>query len=562
MQDINRRLDGIEERLFEIERKLGIGKTAPLPQAVAAAVAAVKQEVRSTASQAAADEWTEDEPQRPPREPVSATRALAWCAGLTFLLAMVYFLKLVYDAGWLTPMRQLGLAYSAAMVLMALGLWLEDEDRQYAAYLPAVGLVTLYMASYVGHLYYAVMERQTTIILLGLTTLLGIWLGRRFQHSIYLVFAAVGIYLSPFLIHTRDAPLMDLVIYYSAWSLLFSFAALQEGRRLTYLLPMYLALLGFDVLWRISNEGEWQLAAAYQLLQFTIFSMTTVVFSVIHRDPVRENTTLAHGLALLIFYGIEYALLEQHVPELVNTIAIASAVVVFLLYRLATYFYDGEEALTQGAVLVSYYCSWVAVHAIFFGAVPDELLPWAVLFAPVVMFLVSPVLGENRKAMFPVTLACIVLFLFGYGSLVFDVIGDRPVATPLPTLALAAYTGMLYLVYFSSITNTNKQRTDGAMALYAGHLALMVCLAEWMARDVYLSALWACYAVALLVLAIQIKDKVLGQSALLIFTASGFKVLLFDLSDSNSMWRVLTLLVLSVCLYLGGWLYQSLARRA
>ena len=96
--------------------------------------------------------------------------------------------------------------------------------------------------------------------------------------------------------------------------------------------------------------------------------------------------------------------------------------------------------------------------------------------------------------------------------------------------------------------------------LYAGHLAFITCLVDWITRDIYLSALWAVYGVGLLVLALAIKDKVLGKSALLVFSAAAFKVLLFDLSGSNSMTRVLVLLVISASLYAGGWLYQSLVR--
>jgi len=69
------------------------------------------------------------------------------------------------------------------------------------------------------------------------------------------------------------------------------------------------------------------------------------------------------------------------------------------------------------------------------------------------------------------------------------------------------------------------------------------------------------FAVAILIVAILSKDKLLGQSSLLIFCASGLKVLLHDLAGSGSLVRVITLIVLAVSLYVGGWLYQSLVRR-
>lgn len=129
----------------------------------------------------------------------------------------------------------------------------------------------------------------------------------------------------------------------------------------------------------------------------------------------------------------------------------------------------------------------------------------------------------------------------------------------MPTLALFCYVLMLYGIYFQ-FSRSKKPGSGAALALYAGHLALIACMIDVIDRDIFLSGLWAAYAVILLLVAMQLKDRVLGQSALLIFAAAGLKVLLFDLSDSNSMLRVLVLLVLSVSLYLGGWLYQSLVR--
>ncbi|WP_345195562.1 DUF2339 domain-containing protein, partial [Kistimonas scapharcae] len=100
-------------------------------------------------------------------------------------------------------------------------------------------------------------------------------------------------------------------------------------------------------------------------------------------------------------------------------------------------------------------------------------------------------------------------------------------------------------------------RLNAALMLYAGHLGFIACMVEWVQEDIYLSAVWAVYGVVLLLLALVVKDKTVGKSALIIFTIAALKVILFDLSGANSMVRVLVLLILSVSLYVGGYLYQS-----
>lgn len=554
MQDINKRLDNLEERLFTIENKLGIRR----PSVSSAAITPVIQKA-VTSTVAAKAPITLEPPKNKNPSTMTATRLMAWCAGFTFILAALYFLKLVYDTGWLTPLRQVGISYLSAIALLSTGFYLEKKDHQYAAYLPAAGLVVLYLTTFVAHLYYQILPHGTAMAVVGAVTLLGIWLGRRFDQSVYVIFSAVGVYITPLLVNSPQGELLDLIIYYSAWSLLFSFCAIHEQRRITYLLPLYLAMLGFDLAYRISGSHEWQLSAIYQLIQFLIFGVTTVMYSVINQEPMDEDNSMPHGLALFIFYAIEYALIQQHVPELVNYFALASGIFVYALYVLASRLYQGEGSLQQGAVLVSYYCSWVAVHAIFFGEINQHWLPWAVLCTPLIFLFVASRLSQNPKAMMPVTLACVALFLIGYAMLLGDILMDARLDTPQPTLALFIYVILLYGIYYHQSRQPNAP-TASILMLYAGHLAFIACLVDWVKQDIYLSAIWAIYGVALLLGAITIKDKALGKSALLIFSAAALKVLLFDLSGSNSMLRVLVLLVLSVSLYLGGWLYQSLVQ--
>lgn len=556
MQDINKRLDNIEQRLFFIEENIGIEKS-PVLVPTTSIPPVVQKAIMGTAKSMPPPTIRIQKLSREDSQSVTATRLMAWCAGFTFILAALYFLKLVYDIGWLTPMRQMGIAYLAALALVSTGFYLEKKDHQYAAYLPAAGLVVLYLTTFTAHLYYHLLPHGTAIAIAGVITLLGIWLGRRFEQSVYVIFSAVGIYTTPLLVHSPNGALMDLIIYYSAWSLLFSFCAIQEKRRITYLLPLYLAMLGFDLVYRLSESHEWQLSVFYQLVQFLIFCVTTVVYSVVNQEPMDDENSIPHGLALFIFYAIEYAMLQQYVPGLVNYFALASGVFVYALHVIASRLYQGEGSLRQGAVLVSYYCSWVAVHAIFFGEIDQAWLPWAVLCTPLVFLFVVARLAENPKAMTPIMLACGALFVIGYAMLLGDILMDTHLRTPQPTLALFIYMILLYGIYYRQSRQPDAS-TASVLMLYAGHLAFIACLVDWVKEDIYLSALWAIYGVSLLLLAITIKDKTVGRSALLIFSAAALKVLLFDLSGTNSMLRVLVLLVLSISLYLGGWLYQSL----
>jgi hypothetical protein len=59
-------------------------------------------------------------------------------------------------------------------------------------------------------------------------------------------------------------------------------------------------------------------------------------------------------------------------------------------------------------------------------------------------------------------------------------------------------------------------------------------------------------------LALKFRDKLLGQSSLLIFGISAAKVLFYDLASSAPLVRIGTLLVVGCSFYLGGWLYRRI----
>lgn len=557
MQTPDQRIQQLEQRLRFVEQKLGVD--APVHHELSVAASAAVP-VRPDA--APPHSVKERAPiLSPSRRDFSATHWMAWAAGLTFVLAALYFLKLVYDAGWLTPVRQVAIAYAASLGLLVAGFKLHGRDRLYAAYLPAVGLVVLYLTTFVGHLHYHLWSAGVAVGLAGAITLLGIWLGRRFEHSVYPMFAAVGVYVTPLLVHTPSGTLLDLVIYYSAWSLLFCFCAVQEGRRITYLVPLYLAMLGFDLAYRQADVGaggaQWALAAVYQLVQFLIFGVTTVVYSVVQHEPVNDANAWPHGVALFIFYALEYALLQRHWPESVNYLALASGGAVFVLYRVARAIYSNDDGLKSSAVLVSYYCAWVAVHALFVGEIEHRWWPWAALFLPMVWAVLLPQLQGNPRAMLPVTLACGLVFALGFGMLLGQGALSAPLNIPLPNAALVVYALALYGMYFYLSDQLARGQPVVAL-LYAAHLAWLSVLASWAEQGFTASALWALYGVAVLSASIGLRNKVMGQSALMVFVVASLKVLLFDLSGSNSMVRVLALLVISASFYAGGWLYKGL----
>lgn len=479
---------------------------------------------------------------------------MALGAGSAFVLAAIYFIKLVFDSGWLTPPIQIGLAISSAIGLIFAGLWMAEEDRDYAAVLPAAGVVILYLSLYAAHAYYGLIPPLFLMFGVGATTFGSIWLQRKFDNTIFAIFAVVGAYACPIFIQSKSGRVLDLALYFTVWSVLFSFFALQEGRRVIYLIAMYFAIIVFDLAWRQSaGRNEWELAVIYQLVQFALFSGTAMAFAVKHKRFWTGGEAFAHGSALFYFYCIEYFILKRNAPQLAPYVAMLSVLGVTGLFFAAKKLFQDESRLRASGVLVSVYVSAVTTHILFFELLPLELMPWAALTAPLVVLL-RPRFDDREEAYTPIAFIAGLVFIIGFLTSV----GAKDGVVVLPQGALFGYTAILYgASYLLSLQkNSDDQR---AVFLYAGHIAFMVATLKLLGiTSVLISVSWGVAAILMLVIAVQTKDKILAQSSLLIFAASGLKVMMLDLAGQEPILRVMTLVVLGVSLYAGGYLYKTI----
>jgi uncharacterized membrane protein len=100
------------------------------------------------------------------------------------------------------------------------------------------------------------------------------------------------------------------------------------------------------------------------------------------------------------------------------------------------------------------------------------------------------------------------------------------------------------------------------LCLYAGHLCAMAAALHFLDTRIVESTAWALLALGCLGVAWAQRDRILGQSSLLLFGATAAKVLLYDLSGAPPVARIISLVVLGAAFYAGGMLYQRIDRLA
>ena len=482
-----------------------------------------------------------------------ATQLLGWGGATALVLAASYIIKLALSSGWLTPERQLAIAILGALFMIGLGIKLRNHDRSYASLLPAGGVTILFIATYGAHLYYGLIGQSQALAAVTMVCLLSLWLCHLFQSTLYAFFAVAGAYSVPFVMRSLMLSVSDLAIYYTCWSVLFSVFALWVRSRAVYLLALYMAMIGFDLTWHLDSDAQqWVSAALFQTVLMLIFGSTAAYYTVKNNSPMQQDTALAHLPAMLIFYFLQYSLLERNIPDAAPWVAVASAAFIGLCYGVARLF--SKQELAGGRMLLQAYVALVLFHAGYLESVSHEWAPW-VAFILLPLVACYGVLRNNMSApgMF-IWLAVVIIYMLNYLRVITGF--DRQTVLA-PDWLSVMYALELYAGYYLS-RRAGSAKGLWPLLLVGGHLAAIAAAVHIFDNRVIVSLTWGLLALACLLLALKYKDKLLGKSSLLIFAISSGKVLIYDLSSSAPLVRIGTLLVVGCSFYLGGWLYKKI----
>lgn len=562
MSDVKRRLQAIEERLRRLEQGQASGATERAEKA--GFERAELKQVRDMAPPEG-DQGKKKVTPVPPLESdgrSGVTTILGWAGATALVAAAAYLIRLAIDSGWLTPTRQIALADIGALTLIATGLVLRHSDREYASLLPAGGIVVLFLSTYAAHLYFGLITTPVAGASVMLICVMALWLCRVFGNVMFALFAVVGSYSAPFLLDSLTPDITGLVIYFSAWSVLYCVYAIWIGQRIIYLLAAYLALIGFDVIWRASSpdqwawafgSGQWTLALAFQTLQLVIFAGGTAAYSMKWRSPMTMDMAWAHAPVVGIFYFIQYSLLNEYAPNSVFWIPMASGVVMIACFGIARAYLNDQ--LRGARLLVSAYMALVLFHAGFLDALPVEWRPWVGVTVAPALAAYAAWRSNWRSVDLPMWYAAGMVYLLSYVQVIANTGLDQ---VPASTVLMFLVPIQLYAAYYWA-HRVNENENWGVVLLYLGHVASMAAAVHILDSRLAVSVAWGALAIVCLILAVARKDRLLGQSSLLVFGASGAKVLIYDLSGAGPLIRIGILVVLGITFYLGGLLYQRVA---
>jgi uncharacterized membrane protein len=611
LETIRRLLADLTTRVHNIERKLGIEDGAP-PARVSSHEAPIAQQPAGSAPPAAIPH-TAVTPAAPIRSqlavpyPIVPQASPRWAhsqrhetdlesrigshwlnrIGIAALLIGVsYFLKFAFDNNWIGPTGRIAIGLLAGVGIV---IWSERfRAKGYQAFsysLKAVGIGALYLSLWAAFQVYALISGGTAFVMMFAVTAAAAAMAWAQEAELLAAFALAGGFSTPVLLSTGQNREIALFSYV----LLLDFAALalvifKPWSRLLVL--SFAGTLLIYIGWYARFYNESQLAPT--LVSATLFFIIFAIVPVVTRPPASELAQLASVLALLSFANAVVYFLQAY--AMINPVD-STYMAWFALALAAVYIFLSAQIRKRSIAKdspVLHQLHLVLALAFITVAVPIRLsahwitIGWFVE-AGVLLWIADRIKSDllNVFALGALALGVVRLLLidnFETTRLIFNM---RFVTYLVAVAVLGA------VAFYSSRRADEAGRQVAAVAVVALNVLMLTALShevadyysrqlgelhapfarknaghgnEWhrieIERDFTYSALWMAYGAVLMAIGFVRRSAFARWQALVLIAATTLKVFIYDVSELDRAYRIVSFIVLGALLLAISFAYQ------
>ncbi len=515
------------------------------------------------------------------------------------LIGVSYFLKFAFDNNWIGPAGRVTIGLLAGIAVV---LWSERfRSRGYAIFsysLKAVGIGALYLSLWAAFHVYSLIPSGVAFLAMLIVTAATATLAITQDAQILAVFALTGGFATPALLSTGENKELQLFSYVVLLDLAtLALVAIKPWRRLLWL--SYLGTLLLYVGWYSTfyDRTQLRLTLGFATLFFAIFAIAPLVA----RQPenaatVAGGTTALRGNSfvdkltfLLVFINAGVYFLQLYAMyEPVNRNAVAwfalalAAVYIFLGRQMRLRYPDPAAAKTLQLLHLALAIGFITV------AIPIRLdahwitIGW--LVEAVVLFWVGDRIHSDFLSAFAIGAVVLgvarLLFFDNFHSttLIFNArMATHGVA--IAALAVMAWQG------FKRHDETGEKAA--AIAVVALNLLALIALSrevadyyarqmadvrpvfgqwnpsQWsrfhrveIVRDFTYSAVWMAYGAMLMVIGFWRRSAFVRWLALFLIAVTTIKVFIYDTSQLDRQYRILSFIVLGILLLAISFVYQ------
>jgi uncharacterized membrane protein len=608
LEAIRQLLADLTRRVYRIERKLGLedGPASHEPVKVSESVAPAASvpppppstPVAPTASRPAVQEHTHAP--RPPyplvpdavahTEPDLESRIGShWLNRIgiaALLIGVSYFLKYAFENNWIGPAGRVTIGLLAGVAVV---VWSERfRSRGYRTFsysLKAVGIGTLYLSLWAAFQVYTLIPSEVAFVaMFAVTSATGV-MAVTGDAEILAAFALSGGFVTPLLLSTGQNRELELFSYVALLDLaVLALIVLKPWRRL--LLLGYAGTVFLYVGWYSTfySRSQISLTTAFATLFFAIFAAAPVVAQ--SAGDTRTSSSVLPFVAFVnagaYFFEI-YAMFSDVNKSETAWFALALAAIYILLSRQGRYGRNASEtarslhflhlALAIGFITIAIPISldghwitigwfveagvllWVAerIHSDFLNVFAVGALVLGVCRLLLIDNFYSDTLIFNaRMATYAVVIAILGIVAW-YGRGRTDEMGQNAAAAAVIALNLLALIALGHEIadyYAWQMTELHPRLGRWTSTSWAEVRRVEI------ARDFTYSALGMGYGAGLMIVGLWRRSALVRWQALVLIAATIVKVFIYDVSELDRAYRILSFIVLGVLLLAISFVYQ------
>ncbi len=596
LEAIRRLLADLTQRVYRIEQRLEIDASAPGPPAATTHSVTPTPQPPPPAAQPAPPLLFSKIPKAPARPQAQPEIDLESRIGshwlnrigiAAVLIGISYFLKFAFENNWIGPAGRVAIGIAAGIAVI---LWSERfRLKGYKAFsysLKAVGFGTLYLSLWAAFQRYSLIPSTVAFFMMLLVTASAAAMAVAQDAEILAAFALTGGFATPFLVSTGENREIALFSYVAILDLAtLVLVKFKPWRRL--LVMSYLGTLTLYIGWysEFYNRSELEVTLGFATLFFAIFAVAPL-FTL---QPTGERPLNAAIPAILAFVNAGVYFLEAY--EMMESVD-KTSMAWFALALAAVYIFLSRQVhareLTPGTTEILYYLHLAVAIGFITIAIPIRLNAHWITIGWFVEAAVLLWIGNRVKSDF--------LNAFALGALAMGVVRllliDNFVATDqlIFNMRMATYAvavAVLGIVaWYAGRREDEAAKSVAAVSLVALNVLALIALTREVAdyfsrqaagnplspgnwkysysdlhrldieRDFTFSALWMAYGAMLMVIGFVRRSALVRWQALVLIACTIGKVFVYDVSELDRAYRIVSFMVLGVLLLAISFVYQ------
>lgn len=494
------------------------------------------------------------------------------------VLAVGYFLKYSFDQNWVGPAGRVTMAYMLGIGFLVVGEFFRRKDLEnFGLSLCGGGIATLYFATFAGFQIYDLFSQPVSFLGMVLITLLAGMLAYVYDTKWLAVLGIIGGFLTPVVLSTGTNAQITLMTYMTILNIgIFSLAFFKQWRLLNY--------LGFFFTWSLFSA--WFLNHYHKDDFWVTFFFLNVFFLIYAFTPIVYHFIKAHGqkirgLAIImpnsfIAFGFSFGMIKEYAGT--EYVSIVSIMYAGMFLWMANYLYRKDRSQLQAFIMllakgmlfliitipVLFSGHWIT----FFWSIQCVVLLWAAtklnnrwLYSS---FLVLLIITSGKFFMYDYH----EIFRFSYNNYKFIRgfnyhLGER-------LLTIVFYLATLFIS--AKLVNGSKLRfrwTGGmdAPILWGVFGVTLFTILNFevsgfysdyspQARFAALSVLWTIFSLVLIIIGFMKRLSFVRKCAIALFTLTILKVLIIDMANVSTPYRIVSCFVLGMMLIGTSYLYH------